>query len=51
MEKKKATFSISQETLLLLDVYAKENATNKSALVEKLLRNFLLSKNTGEVNV
>lgn len=45
MKKKKITFSMSVETIQALDVYAEENATNKSALIEKLVKKFLASTN------
>lgn len=46
--KRKATFSITNDTLDKFDEYARENATNKSAFIEKLLKKFLSSIETGD---
>ena len=41
---------MSVETVQALEAYSEENATNKSALIEKLLKKFLFQTQQGDDN-
>jgi metal-responsive CopG/Arc/MetJ family transcriptional regulator len=44
MAKKVASFTVEEKVLAEFDKYCKDNAINKSAMVEKLVQQFLKSK-------